>query len=118
VRQSQDWVGVDIRNALAPNGWLGCLHATGGDPAAVRQAVQAWGYTVSWAEGLPFNLTPIEQPASEQRVVAAWIQDVSPTHVQLVVAAPDSHRYLGRSQMGYGSLWNTRDRNPSTCKRA
>ena len=114
----QDLQVSGIRNALAPNAWLGCLHATGGEPATVRRAAEFWGYTVSWAEGLPSHLVPIQQPSPGQRVIAAYIQDATPTHVQVVVGTPDSPHYLGRSQMGYGQLWDTRESNPSTCSHA
>jgi hypothetical protein len=104
-----------IRNALAPGARLGCLHATLGDPKVLQKAAVALGYTVTWADGDPLDLVPIVEPATRQRVVAAFIQDATPTEVQLVVATPGTRRYLARAQQGYGRLWETRDSNPSTC---
>jgi hypothetical protein len=102
-------------NALAPRGWLGCLHATGGDPATLQHQVETWGYSATWADGMKATPTVVPGPLPGQRVVAAYIRDAAPAQVQLVLDYPGNRRYEPRSRLNYGLLWATRDTNPSPC---
>lgn len=105
-----------MRNALAPGARLGCLHATGDDPAHVQQAVEQLGYTITWADGDARDLAIVPGASAGQKVVAAFIDDTHPAQVQLVAATPGSGRYDARSRMGYApTQWQTRANNPGAC---
>lgn len=107
---------VGQRNALAAGARLGCLHATGANPEDVQKAVQALGYSSSWADGDQVDLRPIAVPEPGQRIVQAFIDDTSPTQVQLVTATPGSTRYDARSRQGYApTQWDTRNSNSGSC---
>lgn len=107
---------LGMRNALAPGARLGCLHATGGEPARVQQAAEQLGYTVTWADGDTPELITVPGAGAGRRTAAAFIDDARPGEVRLVAATPGSRRYDGRSRMGYSpAQWQTRESNPGAC---
>jgi hypothetical protein len=107
---------MGMRNALAPGARLGCLHATGGNPQDVRQAVEKLGYTVTWASGEQMDLATVSAPGTGQLVTSAFIDDAAPSSVQVVVTTPGSQRYDAQSHRGYSpTQWDNRASNPGSC---
>jgi hypothetical protein len=106
-------------NALSPGGRLGCLQASQGQPQQVRRQVEAYGYTVTWADGDDPDTAALSAPRPGQRVVTGYIDDAVPAVVRLVTAVPGSTRYEARSRLGYSpGQWAGRARNAATCTHA
>ena len=90
-----------LRNALAPGALLGCLQATGADPARAEAAAQNLGYTVTWVDGDKSRSRAVGSPAPGERVVTAYIDNATPDRVRFIVATPGTVQYDAQSRLGY-----------------
>ena len=107
------------RNALAPGGLLACLNAPHETPERVASAAEQYGYSVTWADGDGLDLKTISAPRDVQQVVNAFVDEATPTEVQLVVASPGSTRFSGRAELGFAPVqWQGQGGPAGSCTRA
>lgn len=100
-RGSQEAQALGRRNVLAPGGLLACRGLSGAVPETAAEQLRALGYTPIFVGGTKLDSPALDRVPSGSRVVAGYVEEITPTLVRLVLDEPGSKRYRSRIGLGF-----------------
>jgi hypothetical protein len=92
---------VGRRNVLAPGGALACRGLSGAVPETAAEQLRALGYTPVFVGGTKLDSPTLDRVPSGSRVVAGYVEEITPATVRLVLDEPGSRHYRSRIGLGF-----------------